>query len=78
MKIAVILSLARQVEGEFVFGNIIKAHVDPDILRKYLSETELPKATELEGIGCVVEYGVITDVEVEGLKETPAWGDFGL
>ena len=78
MKIAVILSLARQVEGEYVFGNIIKAHTDPEVLRKYLEETDLPKTTKLGDLDCVIEYGVITDVEVEGLQEQLAWATSGL
>jgi hypothetical protein len=78
MKIAVLLSLARQVEGEYVFGNIIKAHVDPEVLRNHLANTELPKTVELGGIGCVIEYGVIEDVEVEGLDDKLTWATSGL
>lgn len=71
MKVAVILSLARQVEGEYVFGNIIKAHTDPEVLRDYLAKTELPKTIDMGGVGCVIEYGVITDIDVEGVTSDP-------
>ena len=70
MKIAVILALSRQVEGEYVFGNIIKAHTDPEVLRQYLTNTSLPKTNTLGGVNCVIEYGVIDDVDVEGIETT--------
>jgi hypothetical protein len=66
MKVAVLFSLARQVEGEYVFANILKAHVDPQVLRDYLKNTDLPKTGVFGGENCVVEYGVFQDVEVEG------------
>ena len=67
MKVAVLVSLARQVEGEYVFCNIVKSHVDPDALRDYLKNTDLPKTAEMNGVKCIVEYGVFTDIEVEGV-----------
>ena len=67
MKIAVLLSLARQVEGEYVFVNVLRAHTDPEVLRDYLAKNELPKTAEPGEVGCVIEYGVITDIEVEGI-----------
>ena len=68
MKVAVLVSLARQVEGEYVFMNVIKAHVDPEALKKYLDSNDLPKTTIMGGVECVVEYGVFKDVEVEGVE----------
>jgi len=67
MKVAILAKIARQVEGEMVFINVIKAHVDPDVIRQYLSTNELPRTEEIQGLGCVLEYGVFTDVEVEGI-----------
>jgi len=66
MKIAVLVSLGRQVEGEYVFMNVIKAHVDPEVLKKYLAETDLPKTGSFGGVDCVIEYGVFKDIQVEG------------
>jgi hypothetical protein len=68
MKVAILFSLARQVEGEYVFVNVLKAHTDPNALRGYIAEAQLPRAQKLGDVDCVVEYGVITDVEVEGLQ----------
>jgi len=68
MKIAVLFSLARQVEGEYVFANVLKTHVDPTVLREYLNSSDLPKTSVVAGVECVVEYGVFTDVEVEGVE----------
>lgn len=65
MKIAVLVSLARQVEGEYVFANVIKAHTDADKLKAYLNSNDLPKTGVFEGVQCIVEYGVFRDIEVE-------------
>ena len=43
MRVAVLVSLARQVEGEYVFMNVIKAHIDPEVLKQFLNQTDLPK-----------------------------------
>ena len=67
MKVAIITAIARQVEGEFVFINVIKAHTDPNVLRQYLNQTDLPRTQKLADVDCVVEYGVIEDIEVEGV-----------
>ena len=67
MKISVLISLARQIEGEYIFCNVIKSHVDPEVLRDHLKNTDLPKTVEMNGVKCIVEYGVFTDVEVEGV-----------
>lgn len=68
MKIAIITAVARQVEGEFVFINVIKAHTDPNELRRYLNQNDLPRTSKLNDVDCVVEYGVIEDIEVEGVS----------
>lgn len=66
MKIAILLSLARQVEGEFVWCQVVKAHTDPEALRSHLHTTDLPRTANLDGVNCVLEYSVIQDIEVEG------------
>jgi hypothetical protein len=68
MKAAILFSLARQVEGEYVFVNVIKAHVDPNQLRQHIAESQLPRTGKFGDVNCVLEYGVITDVEIEGLQ----------
>lgn len=68
MKVAVLVSLARQVEGEYVFANVIKAHVSTDILKQYLNSSDLPRTGKFNGVDCVMEYGVFQDVEIEGLS----------
>lgn len=65
MKIAVLLSIARQVEGEFVFCQVKKASVDPKNLYAYLSQNTLPRTDVIEGVECVIEYGIIEDIEVD-------------
>lgn len=67
MRVALLLKIARQVEGEFVFVSVEKANVDPDQIRQYLSTNDLPRTEKIQDIDCVIEYGVVTDVEVEGV-----------
>lgn len=67
MKAAILVAIARQVEGEYVFVRVVKAHTDPEVLNKFLSENPQPRTGQFNGIGCVVEYGVLTDVEIEGV-----------
>jgi hypothetical protein len=65
MKVAILVSIARQVQGEYVFVRVIKANKDGDKLFRFLRENELPLTTKLGDVDCVLEYGVIEDVEVE-------------
>ena len=65
MKIAILTKIARQVEGEFVFINVIKATTNPNTLRKYLFENDLPRTENIGDVDCVIEYGIIEDIEVE-------------
>lgn len=65
MKIAILTKIARQVEGEFVFINVIKATMNPNTLRKYLFENDLPRTENIGDVDCVIEYGIIEDIEVE-------------
>ena len=65
MKIAALTCLARQVEGEMVFFQILKANTDVEKLRKFLNENDLPRTRVIDEIQCVVEYGIVEDIEVE-------------
>ena len=66
MKIAILMSIARQVEGEYCFCQVLRAHTDPDVLRQHLAATDLPKTGTFGNVDCVIEYGVFKDIEVEG------------
>lgn len=65
MKIALLVGLARQVEGEYCFVNVIKASRDAEILKKHMQENNLPNTDTFNGVQCVLEYGIIENVEVE-------------
>lgn len=71
MKIAILTKIARQVEGEFVFINVIKATTQPNELRKYLFENDLPRTEKVGEVDCVVEYGIIDDIEVDEPTSDP-------
>jgi len=65
MKIHVILKLARQVEGEIFLLHAVKAGTDKDALHKYLREMNVPATEEIDGIGCIIELGLLEDIEVD-------------
>ena len=65
MKIAVLVSIARQSEGEYVFIRVVKANKNSEKLFKFLRENELPRTTKLGEVECYLEYGVIEDIEIE-------------
>lgn len=65
MKVAILFSIARQVEGEYVFVNVVKASMDADKLRQYVTQNPLDRTAVIQGIPCVIEYGVVPDIEIE-------------
>jgi len=65
MKIHIALKIARQVEGDYVFVNAIKASTDKDMIHNFLRTANVPATEEIDGIGCVIEVGVLEDVEVD-------------
>ena len=65
MKFSILMSIARQVEGEFVYVRVIQADKNPDKIHKYLRMTDLPRTAKIGEMDCVLEYGVIEDIEVE-------------
>lgn len=65
MKVSILVSIARQLEGEYVLVKGEKAHVSADKLFRYLRETDLPRTATVGDMPCVIEYGVIEDIEVD-------------
>jgi hypothetical protein len=65
MKVSVLQSIARQIEGEYIMVKIVKAHVNPEKLYKFLRENELPRTMTQDGVNYYIEYGVLEDIEVE-------------
>lgn len=65
MKINLLIKIARQVEGERIYINVVKASSDKDKIHNYLKSIEIPATEEIDGMGCVVELGVLEDVEVD-------------
>ncbi len=65
MKFSIVVSIARQIEGEYVFVRVIKANKSSENLFRFLRENELPRTAKFGDLECVLEYGVIEDIEVE-------------
>jgi hypothetical protein len=65
MNASILVSIARQVEGEYVFVRVIKANKNSEVLFKFLRENDLPRTTKLGDIECWLEYGVIENIEIE-------------
>lgn len=64
MKVSVLYSIARQVEGEYVLVDAVFAHANPDRVWRHVRTSQLPTTTERDGIPYVIHYGVIEDIEV--------------
>lgn len=56
--VSVLVRVARQVEGEFIMIDVMRADEDPQKLKDYLNQTSLPQTTEVDGVGYVISYGV--------------------
>lgn len=67
MNVSILVSIARQVMGEYVFVRVVKADKNSENLFKFLRENDLPRTTKIGEIECFIEYGVIENVEIEGL-----------
>lgn len=65
MKVSILVSIARQIEGEYVFVRVIKANTNSEKLFRFLRENDLPRTAKLGEVECLLEYGVIEDVEIE-------------
>lgn len=64
-KVSMVTKIARQVEGEYVFVDVVKAHKDSKKLREYMDKTEFPRTEVIGKVPCVIEYGVLEDIEVD-------------
>lgn len=64
-KINLVIKIARQYEGEYVFINVLKAFKDKDKLHEFVKTHKFERAEEINRIQCVCELGIIEDVEVE-------------
>jgi hypothetical protein len=65
MKVSVLVSIARQIEGEYVFVRAIKASQNSEKLFRFLRENELPRTAKLGDTECILEYGIMEDIQVE-------------
>jgi len=66
MKASFLLSMARQVEGEYHFIDIVYAHKDNEKVHRWFREHqhELPTTAVISGTQCVVNYGVHEEIEI--------------
>lgn len=64
-KVSVLISIARQVDGEYVFCKALKASKDPDSLYKFLRQNPLPPTDKINNVDVVLEYGVLEEIEID-------------
>lgn len=57
-------SVARQVEGEYVFVKLEKASFDKEKIYSYINPLPAIEAQQIDGIPCIVERSVL-EVKVE-------------
>jgi hypothetical protein len=60
----VVTKIARQYEGEYVFVNILGAFKNLDNVNKFLEGKQMRYGETINDIPCVVELGVIQNVEI--------------
>lgn len=60
----VITKIARQVEGEYVLLNVLGIFNKRENVDKFLSDKKMRYGETINGIDCVVEIGIIENVEV--------------
>lgn len=71
MKVDVVIKLSRQVEGEYVFVNALRAFAQQpndghkQKIQTFLANTPCERAEHINGVDCMVEVGVLQDIEVE-------------
>lgn len=60
----VITKIARQVEGEYVLLNVLGVFNKRENVDIFLKDKKMRYAETINGIDCVVEVGIIENVEV--------------
>lgn len=65
MKVHVVTKIARQYEGELILINAIKAFTDKDKAKWWIMSNRMPGTETIEGVQCLVEIGLIEDIEIE-------------
>lgn len=65
MKVNLILKIARQVEGEKVFINAVKGSLTKEPLYNYMRDHQIPPTEIIDGVGCIVELGILEDIEID-------------
>jgi hypothetical protein len=65
LKVHIVVKIARQVEGEFIAINVLKASTDEKLLEKYVAELSYAPVESIDGVDCIVEVGVFRDILIE-------------
>jgi len=65
MKTHIVVKIARQIEGEFVFVNALKGFIDKDKAKLWMLSNRIPPEETIDGVQCIVEVGLIEDIEIE-------------
>tara|TARA_B100000941_G_C28346252_1_gene469396 strand:+ start:179 stop:397 length:219 start_codon:yes stop_codon:yes gene_type:complete len=61
--ITIVTKIARQVEGEYVFVNVLGAFPNKEAANKYIANTTIPRTETINNVQCVVEVGIIENIE---------------
>lgn len=64
-KMHIVLKIARQYEGEYVFVNILKAFKDVEKAKEFIRTTSFPRTEVINNVECVCEIGIFEDIEIE-------------
>lgn len=64
MKVHIVTKLARQVEGEQHFINILGAFTDSNKATEFVKAINYKPAEIIDNVPCLVDIGILYDVEV--------------
>lgn len=70
-KFFIVVQLARQVEGEYHSVNVLGAFHTEEAVKKFLEGKPIRFAQVVNGVNCLVDVGVIRDVNFVDQEEQP-------
>ena len=60
-----VMKIARQIEGEFIAINAIKASTEKKVIEDFVNNLEYKPTEIINGIPCLVEIGVLHDIVID-------------
>lgn len=65
IKVHIVQKIARQYEGDLIFISILECSTDKKYIEDYVRNLTYQPAETINGVECVVEIGIISDIPVK-------------